>query len=182
MTADAWFSDAQGASTFFKVARDRPSSGIVPPPESFAQTSPGSSPQFFCRSLPSLPNLWSMTGLHRQVGASGLSALLLPNAGIQTEEAPLCPDTHPACNMGLLHTYLHWVSESRSVVPDSLRPHGWQPARPLCSWDSPGKKTGVGCLSFSRGSSPPRDQTRLSWVSCTAGGFFTAEPLGRPPG
>ena len=139
-------------------------------------------PQFFCRSLPSLPNLWAVTGLHGQVGAPGLSALLLPNAGAQTEEAPLCPDTHPACSVGLLHTYIHWVSESRSVVPDSLRPHGWQPARPLCPWDSPGKKTGVGCLSFSRGSSPPRDQTRLSWVSCTVGGFFTTEPPGRPPG
>ena len=28
---------------------------------------------------------------------------------------------------------------------DSLQPHGLQPARPLCSWDSPVKDTGVGC-------------------------------------
>ena len=34
---------------------------------------------------------------------------------------------------------------SRSVVSDSLRPHGLQPTRPLCPWDSPGKSTGVGC-------------------------------------
>ena len=34
---------------------------------------------------------------------------------------------------------------SRSVVSNSQRPHGLQPAR-LCSpWDSPGKNTGVGC-------------------------------------
>ena len=32
-----------------------------------------------------------------------------------------------------------------SVVPDSLRPHGLQPTRLLCPWDSPGKNTGVGC-------------------------------------
>ena len=32
-------------------------------------------------------------------------------------------------------------------------------------------------ISFSRGSSRPRDQT---WVSCTAGGFFTTEPPGKP--
>ena len=32
-------------------------------------------------------------------------------------------------------------------------------------------------ISFSRGSSPPRDQTQ---VSCIAGGFFTAEPQGKP--
>ena len=33
-------------------------------------------------------------------------------------------------------------------------------------------------ISFSRGSSPLRDRT---CVSCIAGGFFTAEPPGRPP-
>ena len=32
-------------------------------------------------------------------------------------------------------------------------------------------------ISFSRGSSPPRDQTQ---VSCIAGGFFTTEPPGKP--
>ena len=34
---------------------------------------------------------------------------------------------------------------SRSVVSNSLRPHGLQPTRLLCPWDSPGKSTGVGC-------------------------------------
>ena len=33
---------------------------------------------------------------------------------------------------------------SHSVVSDSLRPHGLQPARLLCPWNSPGKNTGVG--------------------------------------
>ena len=32
-------------------------------------------------------------------------------------------------------------------------------------------------ISFSRGSSRPRDRTR---VSCIAGGFFTAEPSRKP--
>ena len=31
------------------------------------------------------------------------------------------------------------------VTPDSQRPHGPQPTRLLCPWDSPGKSTGVGC-------------------------------------
>ena len=31
-----------------------------------------------------------------------------------------------------------------SVMSDSLRPHELWPARLLCSWDFPGKKTGVG--------------------------------------
>ena len=34
---------------------------------------------------------------------------------------------------------------SRSVVPDSLWPHGLLPTRLLCRWDFPGKSTGVGC-------------------------------------
>ena len=34
---------------------------------------------------------------------------------------------------------------SRSVMSDSLRPHGLQPARFLCLWNSPDKSTGVGC-------------------------------------
>ena len=35
-----------------------------------------------------------------------------------------------------------WVA---SVMFDSVRPHGRQPTRLLCPWDSPGKKTGMGC-------------------------------------
>ena len=38
----------------------------------------------------------------------------------------------------------------------------------------------VGAISFSRGSSQPRHQSRVSCVSCIAGGFFTAEPLEKP--
>ena len=34
---------------------------------------------------------------------------------------------------------------SRSVVSDSLRPHGLWPTRFLCPWDFPSKDTGVGC-------------------------------------
>ena len=53
-------------------------------------------------------------------------------------------------------------SVSRSAVSDSLWPHGLQPTRLLCPWDSPGKKTWV-AISFSRGSFRPRDWT---WVAC----------------
>ena len=38
-----------------------------------------------------------------------------------------------------------------SAVSDSLRPHGLQPARLLCPWDSPGKSTGVGGHSLLQG-------------------------------
>ena len=40
---------------------------------------------------------------------------------------------------------------SHSIVAYSLRPHGLQPARLLCLWDSPGKNTGVGSHSLFQG-------------------------------
>ena len=39
------------------------------------------------------------------------------------------------------------VQFSHSVVSDSLQPHGLQPPRLLCPWNSPGKNTGVGSHS-----------------------------------
>ena len=39
-------------------------------------------------------------------------------------------------------------SVSRSVVLDSVRPHGLWPTRLLCPWDSPRKNTGVDCHSL----------------------------------
>ena len=52
------------------------------------------------------------------------------------------------------------------VMSDSLWPHGLWPARLLCPWDSPGKNAGVGCHSYSRRSSWPRDQNHVSCISC----------------
>ena len=46
-----------------------------------------------------------------------------------------------------MHESAKW-KWSRSVMPDSLRPHGLQPTRLLCPWGFPGKRTAVGrhCL------------------------------------
>ena len=41
-----------------------------------------------------------------------------------------------------------------SVVSDSLRPHGLQPTRLLCSWDFPGKNIGVGSQVLLQGIFP----------------------------
>ena len=66
---------------------------------------------------------------------------------------------------------LHIILESASCsVSNSLWPHGQQPTRLLCPCNSPGKNTGVGWPSFSRGSSSLKDWTQ---DSCIAGGFFT---------
>ena len=46
--------------------------------------------------------------------------------------------------------------------PVQLQPYGPQPTMLLCLWDSPGKNTGVGCHASFRGSSWPRNQTRVS--------------------
>ena len=52
----------------------------------------------------------------------------------------------------------------------SVWPHGVQPTRLLCPWYFPGKNTEWVAIPFSRGSSCPRDQTR---VSSNASRFFT---------
>ena len=59
-----------------------------------------------------------------------------------------------------------YVCDSHSVMSSSLQPYGLQPIRLLCPWDYPGKNTGVGCPFLSRGSSQPRDRTKVSCTSC----------------
>ena len=52
-------------------------------------------------------------------------------------------------------------SESRSVVSNSLRPHGVD-----SPWNSPGQNTGVGSFSLLQGiSSQPRDRTQVSRIA-----------------
>ena len=47
----------------------------------------------------------------------------------------------------------------------------WKKKKRILEW--------VATVSFSRGSSQPRDLTRISCVSCIAGGYFTSEPPGK---
>ena len=49
------------------------------------------------------------------------------------------------------------------VMSDSLQPHGVEPSRLFCLWNSPGKNTGVGCHSFLQGVFPTQG---LNGVSC----------------
>ena len=85
----------------------------------------------------------------------------------------------------LLHSFKFYVSlHAYSVLqscptpfdPMECKPldssvHGVVPAR-ILEWD---------VISFSRGSSRPRDQSRGSCISCIVGKFFTAEPTGKLP-
>ena len=75
---------------------------------------------------------------------------------------------------------LHSVNQSCLALCDPLdcslpdsSVHGIFQAR-ILEW--------IAIYSSSKGSSRLRDWTRISCVSCTAGGFFTAEPLRKPRG
>ena len=83
---------------------------------------------------------------------------------------------------GAWYATVHGVAKSQTRLSDftfflssflSFQPHGLQPTRLHCPWVFPGKDTGVGAISFSRGSSWHRDRSCISCASCTAGGFFT---------
>ena len=66
---------------------------------------------------------------------------------------------------------------SRSVMSDSLPPHGLQPIRLLCLRDFPGKSTGVGCQAFLKGIFQTQGSNPCP---CTAGGVFTTNLPGKP--
>ena len=64
------------------------------------------------------------------------------------------PEVKLETDFGLVRSCEHGVGKglqkylwllSHSVMSDSLWPHGWEPARLLCSQNFPGKNTGAGC-------------------------------------
>ena len=68
----------------------------------------------------------------------------------------LCAEQNCVCVCVHVHLVAHLV------VFNSLQPHGLQPTRLLCPWDSPGKNTGVGCHSLIQGILPTqRSNLRL---------------------
>ena len=88
--------------------------------------------------LTSTPFFWSLPHLV----SSSLANLL--GSAFKTSE---CSSFFSHC---LVYTTIlsHLVAccwQAASVMSDSVRLHGLQPTRLLCSWDSPGKNTGVGC-------------------------------------
>ena len=78
------------------------------------------------------------------------------------QDLPYPTGEHPSPE-ALAHHCLSSVSESCSVVSDSVTPWIYNP------WNSPGQNTGVGSLSLLQGASQPRDQTQ---DSRNASGFF----------
>ena len=72
----------------------------------------------------------------------------------ESEVAQSCPTLCDHMNCSLLGSSIHEIFQAR-----------------ILEWIA---------ISFSRGASGPRDQACLSGVSCITGGFFTAEPPGKP--
>ena len=72
-----------------------------------------------------------------------------------------------------LPQHLARACEVALVVSDSVQPHGLQPTRLLCPWDSPGKNTGVGCHALLQGIFPPGDQPPFLMSPALAAAFFT---------
>ena len=71
-----------------------------------------------------------------------------------------CPLSH------CVHLCVYKYVQSHESCPTLCDPMDCSPPGSSYSWDSPGKNTGVSCLPSSRGSSRPRDWTRISYVSC----------------
>ena len=60
------------------------------------------------------------------------------------KEVHICIYMHTYISV-YIYIYIFFFFQVASVVSDSVRPHGLQPTRLLCPWDSPGKNIGVGC-------------------------------------
>ena len=67
-----------------------------------------------------------------------------------------------------------------SVLSESLQPHGLQPSRLLCPWDSPGKNTGMGCLALLQGIFPTQGSNlRLLCLLHWQAGSLSLAPPGK---
>ena len=96
----------------------------------------------------------------------GLSQMCSPEKSLLTVLQSSSPD--PLLFLLSLYFQVHiclWKCVSRSVVSDSLQPHGLWPARLFCPWNSPDKSAGVGSQSLLQG-------IFLTWVCHMVGRFF----------
>ena len=70
------------------------------------------------------------------------------------------------------------VCSVTSVMHNSLPPNGLY-ARLLSPWNSPRQEYWSGLHALLKGFFPTQGLNRISYVSCKADGFFTAEPMGK---
>ena len=113
---------------------------------------------------------WDSIGKNTGVGCHFLLPRNLPDPGIESVSPALAGRLFTTEPPGKPLFYCGSESVSRSVVSDSLQPHGLYPTRLLCLWDFPGKNTRVGFHSLLQGIFQLRD---CFWVSHIAGRSFT---------
>ena len=65
-------------------------------------------------------------------------------------------------------------------MSNSLQLHGLEPTRLLCSWDFPGKDTGVDCHSLLQGIFLTQGSNPCLLHQESPSGFFTNEPSAKP--
>ena len=135
---------------------------------------------FLCRMNPGNFSRWFHPSYHYQ--SSSVQQFMTP-AHFPSLKSPTFPQQcHWSCsNFYYLspNTGALFLLFSYSGVSDSLWPHGLQPTKLLCQWDTQVRILEWGAVSSSRGSSWLMDQTRIFCISCIAGGFFTTEPPGK---
>ena len=81
------------------------------------------------------------------------------------------------CFLRVMLLCVHVCVLSRSVVSDSLQPHGLKLVRLLCPWNFPGKNTGVGCHFVLQGIFDTGIEPAFLTLG---GGFFNTELPGKP--
>ena len=96
-----------------------------------------------------LPHPWDSPGKNTGVGCHFLPQCMKVKS--ESEVTQSCPTLRDLMDYSLPGSSVHGISQAR--IPEWV------------------------AIPSSRGSSPPRDQTR---ISCIVGRFFTAEPPGKP--
>ena len=72
-------------------------------------------------------------------------------------------------------------AQSLQLYPTLCNPTDWSPPGSSVHGILQARTPEWVAMPSSRESSQPRDWTRVPCISCNAGGFFTAEPPGKPP-
>ena len=139
----------------------------------------------FCSVSQSCPKTGSVQSLRPHGLQHAGAPCPSPTSRVYLNSCPLIPWCHPTNSPSAIPfsshlqffpasgsfqmSQLNKLSErewkwSRSVMSDSLWPHGLKPTRHLQVWDSPGTNPGVGCHFLFQEIFPTRDWTQVSHI------------------
>ena len=152
-----------------------PSLGCRTGPGGWGRQMGGAQPH--CRGTkPGHPLLPVCSGLSAGAATFDLRTRAIPSEGAGCKVRMGLSSSFPSCSLTVAA-----AAKSPPSCP-TLRPHGLQPARLLCPWDSPGKNTGVGCHALLHGIFPTQgsDLCLLRLLHQQAGSLPLV-PLGKPP-